>query len=163
LRETLVSQSRWSVSKLAREFNTTRQNLADKIKRANVQPTGTENGNSVYALADVAAIFFADQIVVAGSANFDPDKLPPTDRKAWYESEKVRLHVEREQGQLVTLDEYQEELARVFKELANFLETLPDTLERKCTLQPVVVETMQKLIDEQREMLATRICDTLAE
>lgn len=92
-------------------------------------------------------------------APFDPESpdTNPKDRKDWYEGEKVRVDLEVRRGNLVTLDEYRAEIARILKSLAGTLETLPDVLERSCGLQPSVVVALQNEIDRERAALADRL------
>lgn len=89
----------------------------------------------------------------------EPERLHPKDRKDWYDGEARRIAIARQMGELVTIDEYRDELAAVLKEVAACLETLPDVLERKCGLSPETVEMMQQTIDDQRAMLADRLTD----
>lgn len=154
-----VKATRWSASALAREFGMDRRTIADKIRAANVQPIGTDRGNPVYAMADAARACFANEILVAGGDDFDPEALPPKERKDWYDGEEKRIKLEQIRGNLVTIDVYREELARVLKEVAMTLETLTDVLERKCNLPPETVIVMQSILDEQRTKLADSICE----
>ena len=85
--------------------------------------------------------------------------MTPKERKDWYEGEKVRVGLEVEKGNLITLDEYRREMARILKKIATTLETLPDTLERQCALPPDVVSKMQDAIDRERALLAHALVD----
>lgn len=87
----------------------------------------------------------------------DPEDMPPKERKDWYEGEKVRVSLEVDKGNLITLDQYREELARILKQIANTLEVLPDTLERKCALQASVVSELQQELDRERAALVSRL------
>lgn len=88
------------------------------------------------------------------SNGFDPDDLAPKDRKDWYEGEKTRVFLEEKRRNLITLDEYRTEMARMLKHVAHAFEVIPDTLERKCALEPPVVIAMQTEIDALRAWLA---------
>lgn len=88
-----------------------------------------------------------------------PEDMSPKERKDWYEGEKVRVGLEVEKGNLITLDEYRKEMARILKQVATTLETLPDTLERQCALPPDVVSKMQDAIDRERAILAAALVD----
>ena len=153
-----VEITRWSVSALAREFGLDRRTVTERIRAANIHPIGTDRGNPVYAMADAArACFAVEALHTGGGDDLDPERLPPKERKDWYEGERLRITLEQQRKQLVTLDEYQDEMSRVLKDIAMTLETLPDVLERKCALSPDAVLTMQQLLDEQRTALADRI------
>ncbi|MBK8132658.1 MAG: DUF1441 family protein [Gammaproteobacteria bacterium] len=60
---------------------------------------------------------------------------------------------------MITLDQYREEMARILKQLANALETLPDTLDRKCTLPGGVVDAIQVEMDKERTSLVLQLED----
>ena len=49
------------------------------------------------------------------------------------------------------------ELSKIVKELAEFLETLPDELGQSCPLPPETIEELQAAIDNQRGMLLERL------
>lgn len=80
--------------------------------------------------------------------------MSPKERRDWYEGEKVRIELEVRKGNLITLDEYRGEMARILKQLAYWVETLPDALERKCALDPSVVNLLQAESDSERAALA---------
>lgn len=88
------------------------------------------------------------------SPTTDPEFLHPKDRKDWYEGEKARVFLEEKKRNLITLDEYREEMARMLKHVAHAFETLPDVLERKCALDSRVIVSMQSEIDGVRSWLA---------
>lgn len=149
----------WSINTAARAFRVSRDTVSRRIADANLAPAGRKNGHALYAASDLARVCFGEQSTPAAGSDgkVDPEKLPPKERKDWYEGERVRVALEKERGQLVTLDEYQQEMSRVLKEVAFTLETLPDVLERKCALPPAAVIAMQRLLDDQRAALADRV------
>lgn len=153
-----VVADRWSISGIARVFSMDRRTVVDKIQAANIQPIGTNKGYPVYSLADVAKAIFASEVLIAGSAGFDPDKLPPRERRDWYEGEEKRIKIEKLRASLVSIDTYRAELADVLKAVSLTLETLPDVLERKCGLSPDAAETMGSVLDDARTQLADKIC-----
>ena len=87
----------------------------------------------------------------------NPEDMTPKERKDWYEGEKVRVSLEIEKGNLITLDQYREELSRILKQIANTLEVLPDVLERKCALQTAVVSALQNELDKERAALVSKL------
>lgn len=89
--------------------------------------------------------------------DISPEDMTPKERRDWYEGEKVRIALEIDKGNLITLDQYREEMARILKQLANALETLPDTLERKCALSGVVVDAIQTEMDKERTALVLQL------
>lgn len=88
----------------------------------------------------------------------DPENLSdPSERRAWYGGEKLRIEIEQKMRILVSIHEYNDELSRIVKELAEFLETLPDELGQSCPLPPETIEELQAAIDNQRGMLLERL------
>jgi hypothetical protein len=149
---------RLSLSALAREFGIARETVAKRLAAAGVQPDGERKGWPVYRVAPAArALVPAEAPVWGGGRVEDPDRLVPTDRKAWYQSEKDRLVVEREQGLLVPVEAVREQVAGVVKTTTLMLETLPDLLERDCRLPPEAVERMERQIDRVRADWAERL------
>jgi predicted RNase H-like nuclease (RuvC/YqgF family) len=53
--------------------------------------------------------------------------------------------------------EFETELAKMTKDLVQFLETLPDVLERDVTLSPEQIERMHELIASHRQGLYEKI------
>ena len=146
--EVLGQGIRLSLSALSREFGFHRDTIKKRLAQAGVRPDGERNGNPVYRLRDAAPVVL-DTYSTAGRVE-DPDLLTPTDRKAWYQSEKDRVALEKEQGVLVPREEVREQLAIVIKIAAQMLETLPDILERDCRLPPDMVDMVERRIDQAR-------------
>lgn len=90
----------------------------------------------------------------------DPELFPPKERKDWYEGEKARIACESDmidlcvkKGTVVFIEDYRNEMARVFKMVANGLEICPDKIERKLGLAPEIVIALQEEIDAIRSIL----------
>jgi hypothetical protein len=148
---------RWTIGSIATTFGMDWRTVRNKIKDANIEPVGTDRGNAVYSISAVAKAVFAHAVITPTSSDFNPESFPPKERKEWYEGEKIRIALEEKSGQLVSLDEFRSEMARVLKEIAAALETLPDVIDRKCHLPPAAIDQMQKILDEQRDTIADRI------
>ncbi len=146
--EDLANGIRLSLSALSREFGYHRETIKKRLAQAGVRPDGTRNGNPVFRLRDAAPAVL-ETFNTSGRVE-DPDLLQPTDRKAWYQSEKDRVALEKEQGGLVPREQVREQLAVVVKITARVLETLPDILERDCRLQPEMVDLVERRIDQAR-------------
>ena len=84
---------------------------------------------------------------------FDPERLPPKERKDWYDSELRRSQLAERNGDLIPVIEYQRELSAVIKSLVAGLQTLPDILERDAGLSGDAVERAQAVIDALRDDL----------
>ncbi|MCP5197671.1 MAG: DUF1441 family protein [Gammaproteobacteria bacterium] len=92
-----------------------------------------------------------------GDSDKNPEDMAPKERRDWYEGEKVRIELEIGKSNLITLDQYREEMARILKRIAHVLEMLPDILERKCALPPTAVATLQAELDKERDQLVSAL------
>lgn len=84
---------------------------------------------------------------------FNPERLPPKDRKDWYDGEKRRREIQESDRELIPAHKYDTELSRAIKIMAAGLETLPDVLERDAGLQPKQLEPVFRVVDGLRETL----------
>lgn len=91
------------------------------------------------------------------------DELLPTDRKAWFQSERERLKFEIETSALIPASDVTREFATLAKAVVQVLETLPDILERDCGLQPLAVTRVQAIIDDLRDQIAQRVFEAETE
>jgi len=144
----------WNLTRLADAFGLHRDTIRKRLNAAGVVPSGTRNNANVYRLKDVGPALFADSF--AGSDG-DPDDLTPQDRKAWYQSENERIKLEVELRQLLKADEVHLEMSRLAKAVTTTLDSLPDILERDCSLTPEAIERVQETMDALREQMYLRI------
>jgi hypothetical protein len=147
---------RLSIARLAESFGMSRTTVAARLAMYGVQPDGRRNGYPVYRLKDAAGALVGSTGADA-EGNLDPRFLPPQQRNAWYQSEARRLDVEMTTGQLVPAAEHEADLADMTKEFVQFLETLPDVMERDCGLAPEQVCAMSESVDRTRESFYQRI------
>lgn len=149
----------WSISRLAEEFGMDRKTVSNRIREAGVPPMGKRSGYDVYRLADVAAavLGFAEPGAVGEGGVIDPRDLPPKERKDFYQSENERLKVEVTMGTLVPAVEVEADMAELVKHVVQFLDTLPDVLERKLALKPEQVVTVQERCDAVRQQLYEKV------
>lgn len=144
----------WPLARLAECFGIHRHSLAKKIRDAGVLPSGEYRGNPTYAVRDVAAVLFGHS---APGDTVDPDKLAPTDRKAWYESEVRRLDVARRMREVIPTDEVERVIATAFAAIASDLRALPDNLERKHGLDGELVREIENGIYAAMDSLADKL------
>lgn len=140
----------WNLTRLADAFGLHRDTVRKRLTTAGIVPTGIRKGAPVYALKDAGPALFGETF--AGEAG-DPDQLMPQDRKAWYQSENERVKLEVELRQLLAADEVHREMSRLAKAVTTTLDSLPDILERDCSLSPESVERVQETIDALREQM----------
>ncbi|WP_278366880.1 MULTISPECIES: DUF1441 family protein [Marinobacter] len=147
----------WSISQLARAFGMDRKTIARRIEDAGISPAGKKGGYPTYALKDAAPAIYADQVYY--DPDEDPSKYPPSDRKAWYQSENERVKLEVQLRQLIPADEVHLEMSKLAKAVTTTLDSLPDILERDCDLDPDRIERVQSSIDGLREKLYLLVID----
>lgn len=146
-----------SISTIATEFQMDRKTVARRLDAAGLIPADHVRGYPVYRLREaVKAIFGLSvdrRMDPDGPEPVDPAKLPPMERRAWYQSENERLDVEAKKRQLVPAAEVESEFAAGFKLVVHALDTLGDRLERDCALSGEQVDLVQKAVDQLREEL----------
>lgn len=153
-------QAGWSVARLAEEFGVDRRTATKRIRDAGIAPSGKRNGHDTYRLADVALAMSG----ITGTAGaeggvVDPRDLPPMERRAFFQSENERLKVETTVGNLIPALEVEADYAALVKKFVQFLDTLPDVLERKLALRPEQVDKVQEQCDRLRQELYEKIVD----
>lgn len=152
----------WNISRIADAFRLDRGTVRRRLREAGVLPAGTRNGVSTYALKDVGPALFGS-VVTASDDVIDPDKLPPLDRKHWYQSENERIKSEKEARQLVPEEEVRREMSALAKAVVNSLDSLPDMLERDAGLPPEMIEVVERVIDNVREQMYRVVLDNEGE
>lgn len=93
----------------------------------------------------------------SSAEDIDPDQMIPTDRKAWYESEKTRLLLQEKARELIPVGEVEVAIATAFSAIAQDLASLPDNIERRTGCSPEVVAALEDAIDAAREALADKL------
>lgn len=132
-----------------------RRTVAKRIRDSGIPPAGTRNGYDVYQLARVAPALLG--FIAADATVVDPRDLPPIERRAYYQSENERLEAEQTLGLLVPAAEVEADYADLVKTVVQFMETLPDVLERDCSLAPENVMRVQAACDQVRMQMYKRI------
>lgn len=151
-------QAGWSIARLADEFNIDRRTATKRIREAGVAPFAKRGGNDVYRLIDVAAALLGLAPGDTGGGQVvDPRDLPPMERRAFYQSENERLKVEQSLGTLVPAAEVEVDYADLVKTVVQFMDTLPDVLERDCSLSPPQVIKVQEACDDVRMAMFKKV------
>ncbi|BAE74507.1 hypothetical protein SGGMMB4_02793 [Sodalis glossinidius str. 'morsitans'] len=141
----------WSVAKIAEACRLDRRSVKNRLLEANIPIAGTVKGNPVYALHQVVPALFGQLNTGDTAANQNSDDMTPKERKDWFDSEKGRIWLEKEQRQLIPVHEVTAVYSALMKALVQVLETLPDVLERDAALTPSAVAVVQDAIDKARE------------
>ncbi|MBR2512749.1 MAG: DUF1441 family protein [Halomonas sp.] len=146
----------WNITRLADAFGLHRDTVRKRLKESGVVPAGARNGANVYALKDAGPALFSESR--PGTAA-DPNDYHPTERKDWFQSEVLRVKLEKEMRLLVPVEEAHREMSRLAKAVASGLDSLADLLERDAGLTPETIELVEKSTDALREMMYQSIID----
>jgi hypothetical protein len=149
---------RLSIARLAAEFGMARETVSKRLQQAHVQPDGKRNGYPVYRLRDACPALL-DPAAFDEEGNPDPRSLPPDKRNAWYQSELRRTDLEMRCRQLIPAAEVEVEFATLVKEVVQFLDTLPDALERDAELSGEQVEALGESIARQRAAMHAKLTE----
>lgn len=147
---------RLSISQIAEEFGMSRATVARRIEQAGIKNEGKRAGYPVYRVRDIVAAIAPSPANGAGE-EFDPAKLLPSDRRAWYQSENERLKAEGEMGRLIPAGEVEAEMALVLSIVRRHQATFADRIERDLRPGPEVVE----YIERETEAIGRELADAL--
>lgn len=121
-------------------------------------PVVQEGRSGVAWIIDLSAA--AQWLIARGAATenerphdvsgFDPDTLPPSDRKAWYEAEFKKRQLQELDGELMRAADHERFLAEIIKTITSELERLPDLLERDAGIDGKAVTKCRDIIDDLR-------------
>lgn len=142
-----------SLSKVSQAWGISRD-TAKRLLDATA-PDGEKSGHSAWTIKTAASVIVPhvlgfDATAVDEDGNVDPAKLPPKDRKDWYDSELKRESLRVKQGELIPAEKVEADKAETFKSLATTIQTLDDVLERDLQLSP---EQTQKVSAIKRRVL----------
>jgi len=146
----------WSITALADEFGLDRKTVSRLMET--VLPCGTVRSHAVYQIKD-AMLPIAKYILSAQGFNgpndesFDPESLPPKDRKDWFDSELKRIQHAEKCGQLIPVDIVANADAEKNKKIALALDTMADVLERDMGLTIEQVHAVNRIVDSARNMM----------
>lgn len=147
LKHAALSLSGWAV-----ETGHDRGYISRKFSEAGVQPCGKRGGYPVYRIRDGLPVLYLNQ-----DGEFDPDKLKPFERNAWYKAEREKLHLQLERADVVPAIEVERKFGTLFKVLVQGLDTLPDVIERDVGATPKQLMCIEKHLDELRNALVIEI------
>jgi len=140
-----------SLSAWARAFGTDRETLRRVLLEREVQPVAERAGHKLYAARHVYKAWSE------GTDETDPDKLSPFKRRAWYQGEREKMHLQIERGELVPSIEVERTMGRLMQLFVRGLETLQDRVERDAGLAPAQATVIERHVDRIREELHAEI------
>ncbi|ENE8569168.1 DUF1441 family protein [Salmonella enterica] len=125
-----------NIKQLSAITGTHRQTIATRLK--GVKTSGGNGSNlKIYRLVDILT---AMMTMLAATGENDPNKMNPSDRRAWFQSEMMRIELEKEMRTLIPASEVLSVYAVMAKTVVKTLETLPDLMEMDAALPPDTLE-----------------------
>lgn len=91
------------------------------------------------------------------NADIDPDSLPPSERKAWYEGETKKRELQVRDRELIPADEVERVFAAAFAAFVQNARAIPDALERRHGVDAGTAEKVDRAIVEALTALADDI------
>jgi hypothetical protein len=137
-----------SINQAADEFGRDRATITRAIGRLGLVAVGKRGGFPVYRLRDLMQVERKD-----ADGAVDPDKLTPFERQAHFRAESERLRLDVERGRLIKREDYETEIARVLKAVANELDVAIDEIERDTGASAVVCEQLEAKLDLIRQRM----------
>lgn len=137
-----------------------RDTMRARIKALGVEPVSQNaQGHGLYRASDLLMLRPVDDDL---DIETDPARMSPKDRKDWFDSEKGRVWLDKEERRLIPASEVITVFSSITKSAVQVLNTLPDLLERDEGLPPLAVARVQKIIDTLRNSLAEKTYSSCA-
>jgi hypothetical protein len=144
----------WSITRISEAFELNRMTVRKRLKEMGISPAFQKGNSPHYRLSDVGPALFGSSDRFGDCAGYEsPDEMPPTERRAWFQSENERLKFQNEESTLVPDDEVAREMSNLIKAVINPLDGITDTLERKADLTPRQANALQTEIDAIRDQM----------
>lgn len=144
----------YNVTELGELCGYGRDAVRARIKALGVMPvTKNAQGHGLYRAADVLMLRPVNE---ASDVETDPSRMAPKDRKDWFDSEKGRVWLDKEERRLIPASEVVTVFSSITKSAVQVLNTLPDVLERDEALPPAALARVQRIIDALRNSMADK-------
>lgn len=148
----MLSKTLVNVTQLSDLVGMNRNMVARRLRETEMDGGNGENLKQ-YELGKALRVLILPSVQASG-------EMSPQDRKAWYQSENERLKFEKEEREVIPVDEVVQVYSSMLKTVVMVLETLPDILERDCGLTPAAVNRVQGIIDDLRDEMARKVADS---
>ena len=91
--------------------------------------------------------------------DIDPDKLPPMERKAWYDGETKKRELQIRDLALIPAADVEQAIATAFASISQDLRAIPDNLERRLGISAQVAESVELAIHESMNGIADKLSE----
>jgi hypothetical protein len=136
---------------IARLLNITERRL-QQLAREGIVPKAA-HGQYPLAAAIRGYVTYLQNAGVNAEGTIDPEKLDPFKRRAYYQGELDKNKLAMERSEMLTSMDVEQTFGNTFKLVADFLDTLPDILERDCGASAQMVLIIEKRLDGLRDQL----------
>lgn len=140
-----------SIRQAAYGLRRDRRVLAQRIREAQLQPSGARLGHPVYRLRDLL------KIERQHAGDQDPEKMKPFAQLAHYRAESQLHRVNAMRSELLTREDVDAEWARVRAIIDSELDTIVDEIRRDVTASPRIRAQIAKTVDDARSHLQERV------
>lgn len=148
----MEEQKLLNITQIAEFYDIHRNTVMRKIRQEGIEPVDKVGNANRYNLEDVEHLFYESNTRNL-PADYDPNDLPPKDRKDWYQSENERLKFELACSELIPAKEVRQESIKLMKTLVAFFESLPDKMERTRLFNSDQLDLLEKQCDLFRNQL----------
>lgn len=158
--QSIPDRRRANKAELASFFDTSLPTIEAWVRKGcPVVQRGARGVAWVFDILEVARWKFAGQpgSAVGEDGDIDPTKLPPAERKAWFESEIKRRDLQVQDGELIKAPELEVCIATAFAAISQGLRAIQDNLERRVGCPPEVAESVGLMVEEEMSALADRL------
>jgi hypothetical protein len=153
-------ERQFNVTELGELCGCSRDTVRARIKALGIEPVAKNaQGHGLYRASDLLMLRPIDE---APDIETDPSRMPPKDRKDWFDSEKGRVWLDKEERRLIPASEVITVFSSITKSAVQVLNTLPDILERDEALPPSSVAKVQRIIDVLRNSMADKTYNSCA-
>ncbi|MFP2504487.1 DUF1441 family protein [Enterobacteriaceae bacterium RIT711] len=144
----------FNVTELGDLCGSSRDTVRARIKALGIKPVDKNaQGHGLYRASDLLML---RPVGEESDIENDPAKMSPKDRKDWFDSEKGRVWLDKEERKLIPASEVVTVFSSITKSAVQILNTLPDILERDEALPPKAVAKVQRIIDSLRNSMAEK-------
>ncbi|MGI0120185.1 DUF1441 family protein [Zooshikella sp. RANM57] len=148
----MEEQKLLNITQIAEFYDIHRNTVMRKIRQEGIEPVDKIGNANRYNLEDVEHLFYESSARNL-PPDYDPNDLPPKDRKDWYQSENERLKFELACSELIPAKEVRQESIKLMKTLVAFFESLPDKMERSRLFNSEQLDLLEKQCDLFRNQL----------
>ncbi len=141
-----------NINQLAALSGLHRQTVTARMADVPLAP-GSNEKKKLYLLTDLITS------LLAKTPSSEDEEMNPHDRKAWYQSERERVQLEKDIIQLVPVSDVRRSFSVVVKAIVQVLETWPDRLERDRGWTASQLNEVQIVVDEIRDTLEKAVID----